>query len=224
MNRPERTATVIAEPEPPAGTDVAPDPAAPSKRHLRSRFDEIVTPHPIVAFFFRRRTFIVLLGLVAMVPWARPKLGMLAAGVVLALLAEGLRVWAAGTIHKTEQLTTGGPYAFVRHPLYVGSFLHAVAYSLMSGRWESFAFVVPLFGIVYGAAVSTEEAMLRKLYGVEYEEYSRRVPRFFPQMGRVSPGHGTFSWRQVWLNREWVNFLWMGVFFAIYFALLFRDS
>ena len=38
-------------------------------------FDEIVTPHPVVAFLFRRRTFIVLLAILAMLPWADPKPG-----------------------------------------------------------------------------------------------------------------------------------------------------
>src|SRR4051812_27460562 len=80
-----------------------------------TRFDEIVTPHPVVAFLFRRRTFLVLLGMLAMVPWAEPKPAWLAAGIGLAILAEMLRLWAAGTIHKSEELTTGGPYAFVRH-------------------------------------------------------------------------------------------------------------
>jgi len=180
----------------------------------------------VVAFLFRRRTFIVLFGLIAMVPWARPQPGMLAAGFALAVLAEALRIWAAGTIHKTEQLTTAGPYAFVRHPLYVGSFLHAIAYSLMSGRWESFAFVIPLFAVVYGAAVTTEEAMLKKLYGVQYEEYSQQVPRFLPRFrpaGEAGVRLGSFSWQQVLLNREWVNLIWMGAFFSLYLLLLFRQ-
>ncbi len=179
-------------------------------------FDEIVTPHPVVAFLFRRRTAIVLLGIVLMVPWARPKTEMLAIGVVLALLAECWRVWAAGTIHKTEELTTGGPYAFVRHPLYVGSFLHAVAYCFMSGRWESFLFAIPLFLLLYSAAVSTEEAMLHKIFPRKYEEYCRRVPRFVPRIAKPHSGEGCFSWKQVMANKEWVNIAWMVVLTALY--------
>ena len=99
-----------------------------------SNFDEIVTPAPVAHFLFRRRTLIVLLGILAIVPFAHPKPIMLAVGIALAVVAECWRIWAAGTIHKTEELTTGGPYAHVRHPLYVGSFVHAVAYCFMSGR------------------------------------------------------------------------------------------
>lgn len=188
-------------------------PRAPSIRRPDgnlSRFDEIVTPHPVVAFLFRRRTLIVLIGILCLVWLSKPRPEMLLAGVVLAALAEAWRIWAAGTIHKTEQLTTGGPYAFVRHPLYVGSFIHSIAYCLFSGRWESFLFVPPLFFLLYGAAVSTEEAMLRKLFPGQYEEYSQRVPRFFPRLwGRRNQGHGSFSWKQVAENKEYVNVIWV---------------
>ena len=185
-----------------------------------SRFDEIVTPHPVVAFLFRRRTLIVLLAIIALIPWAQPKPGMLAAGVLLAVLAEAWRIWAAGTIHKTEELTTGGPYAYVRHPLYVGSFLHSVAYCLISGRWESFAIVVPLFLITYGAAVSTEEAMLYKIFGERYADYSRRVPRFIPRLRMPEPGHGQFDWRQVRSNKEYVNIIWLVVLSSLFILKL----
>ncbi|MFN3652870.1 MAG: methyltransferase family protein [Armatimonadota bacterium] len=182
----------------------------------RTRFDEIVTPHPVTAFLFRRRTFLVLLGILAMVPFAKPRPDMLGIGVAVAVLAEAIRIWAAGTIHKTEELTTGGPYAFVRHPLYVGSFLHAVAYSFMSGRWESFAFVIPIFLLLYSAAVSTEEAMLHKLFPRRYEEYCQRVPRFVPRLRLPRRGHGQFSWRQVMINKEYVNLIWLVVLTGLF--------
>ena len=53
---------------------------------------------------------------------ARPRPGLYAAGLVLAVLGVGIRLWAAGTIHKGREITISGPYAWVRHPLYVGWF------------------------------------------------------------------------------------------------------
>jgi protein-S-isoprenylcysteine O-methyltransferase Ste14 len=212
--------------EPIGGTHAEPPlHVAPSARRADGElrhFDEIVTPHPLVAFLFRRRTLIVLVGIVAMVPWARPQGPMLAAGIMLNLVAEAFRIWAAGTIRKTEELTTVGPYAYVRHPLYVGSFLLAIGYALMSGRWGSFLFVVPLFCLVYGAAVTTEEAMLHKLFGQQYAEYCRHVPRFFPRITRGRRREpGRFDWRQVAANKEYVNLIWMVVLSGLYlFRLL----
>lgn len=185
-----------------------------------SRFDEIVTPHPVAAFLFRRRTLIVLVGMLAMLPWAAPKPLMFAAGMTLVVLAEALRIWAAGTIHKTEELTTGGPYAYVRHPLYVGSTLHAIAFGLISGRWESFVFIIPPFLLLYSAAVGVEESMLRKLFGEQYEAYSRRVPRFIPRLRAPEPGHGHFDWRQVLANKEYINILWIVVLTGLFVVRL----
>lgn len=186
-----------------------------------SNFDEIVTPHPVVAFLFRRRTFIVLLGMLALAFWARPDLEMLVAGVILAAVAEAWRIWAAGTIHKTEELTTGGPYAHVRHPLYVGSFVHSLAYCFMSGHWQSFLWVPPLFSLVYGAAVFTEEAMLNKIFGEQYAAYSRKVPRFIPRLTPATGGRGQFSWRQVLENKEYVNIIWVALLTGLFVARLF---
>lgn len=178
-------------------------------------FDEIVTPHPVVAFLFRRRTFIVLLAVMALAVFARPTPVMLAIGFGLAIIGECWRLWAAGTIHKTEELITGGPYAYVRHPLYVGSFVHALAYGFMSGRWESFLVVLPLFGLLYGAAVATEEAMLYKIFGEQYADYCRRVPRFMPRPGPHG-GHGSFDWERVVANKEYVNIVWMIVLCSLF--------
>lgn len=186
-----------------------------------SHFDEIVTPHPVVAFLFRRRTTIVLLGVLAMVPFAHPNPVWLGVGVLVAVLAEALRIRAAGTIHKTEELTTGGPYAYVRHPLYVGSAGHTIAYCLMSGNWVSFAFAIPLFLALYLAAASTEEHMLYKLFGERYAEYCRRVPRFIPRLGAVQPGHGEFSWRQVWVNKEHTNLIWAVVLSSLFGVMMY---
>jgi protein-S-isoprenylcysteine O-methyltransferase Ste14 len=217
MGQQQTASTAVMEPEPTEHPDLAvsPPPLRRSDGAL-AHFDEIVTPHPVVAFLFRRRTFLVLLGILIMAATARPQPAMLAAGVVLAILAEAWRIWAAGTIHKTEELTTGGPYALVRHPLYVGSFLHAIAYCLMSGMWQSFLFALPIFLVLYSAAVSTEEAMLRKLYGPAYDEYSRRVPRFVPRLGGWSGGSGRFQWDQVRENKEYINIVWVVVLTSLF--------
>jgi protein-S-isoprenylcysteine O-methyltransferase Ste14 len=144
-----------------------------------------------------------------MLIWARPRAPMFAAGLLLAAAGEAVRIWAAGTIHKSRKVTVSGPYAWVRHPLYVGSFLIMTGYSLMCGRWEALAIGVPLFVLLHGAAVVVEEKMLLVLFGEAYAEYSGRVPRLIPRP--PSPGQApagssrSFSWRRVLYNREPFN-------------------
>lgn len=213
---PNRGGTAVAEARATEIPTVAPVGALRTADGRKANFDDIVTPHPVIGFLFRRRTLIVLLFMLALVPVAKPISWMLGVGMGLAVLAEAWRIWSAGTIHKTEELTTGGPYGFVRHPLYVGSFLHAVGFCFMSGHWWSFLLVPVIFLPLYGAAVSTEEAMLTKIYGDQYRDYMRRVPRFVPRLKKPEPGHGHFDWRQVMANKEYVNIIWVVVISSLF--------
>ncbi len=52
---------------------------------------------------------------------AAPNARSLASGVVVALAGEALRVWAAGHLNKSREVTSSGPYRWFAHPLYVGS-------------------------------------------------------------------------------------------------------
>jgi len=183
------------------------------------KYWEIVNPPPLVSFFFRRRTFFLLLCCAALMVVARPQAWSFAVGLILAALGAALRVWASGTLRKTRRLTTGGPYAWVRHPLYAGSFLLAVGYCFMSGRVESFVIGLPIFFLLHHNAVGVEEEILSKLYGEEYRRYCRRVPRYLPRGRPVPPtdGGGEFDWRQVAINREHLNLIWVALV-CLFFA------
>ena len=69
----------------------------------------------------------------AIVLWlARPDPGLLMAGLPIAVLGEALRVWAAGHLEKSREVTQSGPYRFMRHPLYAGSALMGIGLSIAS--------------------------------------------------------------------------------------------
>jgi protein-S-isoprenylcysteine O-methyltransferase Ste14 len=133
---------------------------------------------------------------------------MFLAGVVLAVIGQAIRIWAAGTIHKSLEVTTGGPYAYVRHPLYCGSFFITLAYWLMSGIWWSLALLLPLYFLLHAAAVASEERKLCEMFGEAYTDYARHVGRFLPRLVRprgaeaAVPRRGAFAWSQVFCNLE----------------------
>jgi protein-S-isoprenylcysteine O-methyltransferase Ste14 len=102
---------------------------------------------------------------------ARPCWSSLAAGFALACLGELLRVWAAGHLEKSREVTRSGPYRWLRHPLYVGS-------SIMSAGLAIAAWSVPvaLLIAVYmmatlSAAIRTENAFLRATFGADYDAW-----------------------------------------------------
>jgi protein-S-isoprenylcysteine O-methyltransferase Ste14 len=173
--------------------------------------------HPLLSFIVRRRTAFFIIAPLLLIP-AKPIPLLYGIGLALALLGQAIRIWAAGTIHKSREVTTGGPYAYVRHPLYFGSFFLSLAYGFMSGLWWSFAILMPLYFLLHGAAVASEERKLSLKFGDAYRDYARQVGRVFPRLRRPASwtSRGAFGWPQVWENNEHITIL-----FTVSLSLLF---
>ncbi len=109
--------------------------------------------------------------------WARPAWYSLAAGGFVAALGLLLRAAASGHVRKNAELTTTGPYAYTRNPLYLGSLLIGAGFALAArSGWVALAMIV-FFVLVYVPVVGAEERFLRAQFP-GYDEYARRVPRF----------------------------------------------
>lgn len=116
--------------------------------------------------------------------FARPSWPTLGIGGGVALIGLALRAWSAGHIRKNSVLATSGPYSYTRNPLYLGSFLLGVGFTIASGQpWLALLFAALFLGIYY-PVMRVEAADLARLFGADYENYSRAVPLFFP---RLSP-------------------------------------
>jgi protein-S-isoprenylcysteine O-methyltransferase Ste14 len=142
---------------------------------------------------------LALLGLVL----ARPGLVTNLAGSGLVAVGLALRLWAAGVLEKGGGLCTDGPYQYIRHPLYVGSFLAAVGFCVMMNVVWGWALVLPLFVALYAAQMSLEERHLRAEYEDRHAAYAARVPMLVPRLAKERSGNGR-AWRvaQVLVNRE----------------------
>ncbi|HJZ81009.1 MAG TPA: isoprenylcysteine carboxylmethyltransferase family protein [Pyrinomonadaceae bacterium] len=116
--------------------------------------------------------------------FARPTLVTMLVGAVVALPGLALRAWASGHLRKNEALATTGPYAYTRNPLYLGSFLMGIGFTIAAGRvLLSIFFVVMILGI-YLPVMRVESETLAELFGKKYERYASEVPLFWP---RLSP-------------------------------------
>lgn len=122
---------------------------------------------------------------------------------VLVILSGILfRAWAAGTIEKSRKVCRKGPYAVVRHPLYLGSLLIALGFCAALNSVENI-FAVLLFVVVfYVPKVRQEEKELLEKFGEDYARYMAEVPALFPYRipRRIA---GEWSWRRYWRHREW---------------------
>jgi len=134
-------------------------------------------------------------------------------GVCVLFVSVGclIRSWAAGYLLKGKRVAVGGPYAFVRNPLYVGSFFIGAGFCAALWRrplpWSSVSigmvFLVS-FGFIYSAKTLAEEKELASALGEPYVHYAGQVPAFLPFHGRVSGlGPQRFSWEIYRRNREY---------------------
>lgn len=114
--------------------------------------------------------------------FARPSWPTLAIGGGIALVGLALRAWSAGHIRKNSVLATSGPYGYTRNPLYVGSFLLGVGFTVASGQWWLALPFAALFLGIYYPVMRVEAADLAQLFGEDYEKYSRAVPLFIPRL------------------------------------------
>lgn len=112
---------------------------------------------------------------------ARPRPMTLAIGGLVAVLGLALRAWAAGHIRKNSALATSGPYAFTRNPLYLGSFLLGLGFTVAAGRWWLGLLFVALFRGIYLPVMRVEAQTLAELFDEDYKVYARSVPLFFPR-------------------------------------------
>jgi len=128
------------------------------------------------------------------------------AGVSSAGLA--LRAWAAGSIQKDRELAMTGPYAHIRNPLFLGSFILGVGVTIAGGQWVFGVVFLVFFLVVYRATVLREVAELEARFGESYRIYAAHVPsvlpRFMAHLGERSESRGDgFSRARYMRNREW---------------------
>ena len=106
---------------------------------------------------------------------ASPSWRSLLVGGAVAVVGESIRVWAAGHLEKSREVTRSGPYAHVRHPLYLGTSIIGLGVALASGSLLVATIVMVYLGTTIPAAMMAEEAHLRDKFGDTYDLYLQRV-------------------------------------------------
>jgi protein-S-isoprenylcysteine O-methyltransferase Ste14 len=178
---------------------------------------------------FKNRGTLLALPAAALAVWGRPTRASIAAGVPLAFAGEAVRCWAVGYSGVTTRadrvtapvLTTAGPYAFVRNPLYVGNFITALGFTLAfaGGASNPIRAALVLGGLgsmlaVYAAIVPLEEAYLRETFGSAFDEYVARVPRVVPRASAAEPQQGAYD-PSVIVRAETRTFVSFGAMLAV---------
>lgn len=141
----------------------------------------------------------------------------IAKGLPFIIIGEFLRFLSAGIIKKNEVLTKEGIYSLCRNPLYLGSFLIGIGFSIASNNIWIFLYFFLSFLIIYPLTIKKEEEFLIKKFGEEYSEYRKRVPAFLPIFRRKNIFE-KFSIKNAYENGEIINFI--VVFLLLFFLLI----
>lgn len=155
---------------------------------------------------------------------ARPRMGFFALGLCLLGLGEVLRIWAVGYIQNyrgamekdVAELTTSGPYAYTRNPLYFANGIIGTGVVFLSGVWWMMILFWTVFVVLYGSIARAEESFLENKFGDTYRKYRGAVPSFWfrtvPYPGEKKP----FSWETVF-QKEITTLVTLGLTVLLFY-------
>ena len=107
--------------------------------------------------------------------FARPSPALLGISVLPVAAGIALRAYAAGFVRKNAELTCTGPYAYTRNPLYLGSFILGLGFSIASGHPLLWALFGALFLGIYWPVMRVEAATLAELFMIKWLHVHRQL-------------------------------------------------
>jgi len=102
--------------------------------------------------------------------------------ISLILLGLATRMYASGFVLKNKELSTTGPYAFMRHPLYTGNIMILIGLCLINGFFWSFITAFIFLWFYYPTAIEYEDRKLKSLFPDNWEEWASMTPALIPKM------------------------------------------
>jgi protein-S-isoprenylcysteine O-methyltransferase Ste14 len=127
----------------------------------------------------------------ASIPWPT---GLRWSGGLISGLGIGLFGWAHQALgqnwtavlalSRKHELIQGGPYRYVRHPMYSAFFILGIGFLLLSANWLVGVVYLGTLEAMYAVRVSQEEKMMLDRFGGAYREYMNKTGRLFPRFRR----------------------------------------
>jgi protein-S-isoprenylcysteine O-methyltransferase Ste14 len=87
-------------------------------------------------------------------------------------------------IAPPQRLVVGGPYRWVRNPMYVAIITAILGQALLLGRLELVVYAVLFWAVTAAFVHGYEEPHLKREFAAEYEQYLRTVPAWIPRRPR----------------------------------------
>lgn len=102
---------------------------------------------------------------------------------------------------SSHALNTGGPYAIVRHPLYLGNLFITVGLLCIAHEPWAWTLGFGYFLVSHALIIRAEERLLRRTFGAAWDEWAARVPGWVPKLSALKALQGPFAWKRA-VQRE----------------------
>jgi len=121
--------------------------------------------------------------------------GLAGSVAVLVLMGGAIGLFAASSralgrnwsvvarMRRDHELVRQGPYARVRHPIYLGLLLFLLALAVALGHWLNLLLAIPLFLIGTRIRTRIEDRLLEAQFGDSFRDYARTTPAIIPKLG-----------------------------------------
>jgi protein-S-isoprenylcysteine O-methyltransferase Ste14 len=91
--------------------------------------------------------------------------------------------WSFEARTRTDhELIRSGPYAYVRHPIYLGMMLYMLGWAAALGHWANLVVAVPLFLLGTRLRTDAEDRLLEATFGAQFLAYRNSTPALFPRL------------------------------------------
>jgi protein-S-isoprenylcysteine O-methyltransferase Ste14 len=153
------------------------------------------------------------------------------AGIGFIIAGMLIRLWSNGYAIKNDKLTTSGPYAFVRNPLYLGTFLISIGFVIVLKseppllEWIVGSIFLLALSFMYYRTINAEQGMLLAKFKDAYKDYCKQVPAMVPCLIPYSKGEKwPFSLQRLINSKEhkpvfWIIILLVGFYLKTRLAL-----
>jgi protein-S-isoprenylcysteine O-methyltransferase Ste14 len=155
----------------------------------------------------------------------------IAIGLLITILGQLIRGLTIGLAYIVRGGLEGKPYAIglvtegifnhCRNPLYVGNILMLLGIGILANSLVYVAIVIPIFIFIFQAIILAEEHFLRGKFGAGYDEYCKKVNRWFPHLAGIGKTFSSmkFNWKRWILKEHSTQFIWL---VGITLVLLFK--
>lgn len=138
-------------------------------------------------------------------------------GIWLILAGIFVRLWANGYAIKMDKLTTSGPYAHMRHPLYLGSILIFLGFVVMLKLGIVGVLFFAIFFAMYWRTLRREEDMLIAKFNQRYLNYREAVPAFLPKLDSYkNEEKWPFDLGRLLQSQEYKIAIWMIILIIVF--------